>query len=106
MAARLAPEWVRTIAGICSHEAAGESREGVYVLVATFEANGVNPEAYLTDALLRVQAHPNWRIGELLPQEWTRGRAADASRARECCRARSPSVIKLSGTTSTGRLSL
>ncbi|NOK07093.1 MULTISPECIES: IS66 family transposase [unclassified Myxococcus] len=59
------------------HEAAGENLAGLYALVATCEANGVNPEAYLADVLLRVQTHPNSRIGELLPHEWKRRRAAD-----------------------------
>ncbi|RYY96951.1 MAG: IS66 family transposase, partial [Chitinophagaceae bacterium] len=61
------------------HEAAGENLAGLYALVATCEANGVNPEDYLADVLLRVQTHPNARIGELLPHEWKRLRAANAS---------------------------
>jgi transposase len=36
-------------------------------LVATCEANGVNPEAYLADVLLRLGSHPASRVGELLP---------------------------------------
>ncbi len=59
------------------HEAAGANLAGLYALVATCEANQVNPEAYLADVLLRVQTHPNARIGELLPHEWRRRRAAD-----------------------------
>ncbi|WP_223644097.1 IS66 family transposase [Corallococcus sp. EGB] len=59
------------------HEAAGQNLAGLYALVATCEANQVNPEAYLADVLLRVQTHPNARIGELLPHEWKRRRAAD-----------------------------
>ncbi len=59
------------------HEAAGENLAGLYALVATCEANGVNPEAYLADVLLRVQTHPNSRIGELLPHEWKRRSVAD-----------------------------
>nr|BDT35627.1 hypothetical protein MFMH1_52960 [Myxococcus sp. MH1] len=54
------------------HEAAGENLAGLYALVATCEANGVNPETYLADVLLRVQTHPNARIAELLPHEWKR----------------------------------
>lgn len=54
------------------HEAAGENLAGLYALVATCEANGVNPEAYLADVLLRVQTHPNSRIAELLPHAWKR----------------------------------
>ncbi|QDE94121.1 transposase [Myxococcus xanthus] len=59
------------------HEAAGENLAGLYALVATCGANQINPEAYLADVLLRVQTHPNSRIGELLPHEWKRRRAAD-----------------------------
>ncbi|NOJ79204.1 IS66 family transposase [Myxococcus xanthus] len=59
------------------HEAAGENLAGLYALVATCEANQVNPEAYLADVLLCVQTHPNSRIGELLPHEWKRRRAAE-----------------------------
>ncbi|QQR43402.1 IS66 family transposase [Myxococcus xanthus] len=59
------------------HEAAGENLAGLYALVATCEANQINPEAYLADVLLRVQTHPNSCIGELLPHEWQRRRSAD-----------------------------
>ncbi|WP_443192657.1 IS66 family transposase [Myxococcus vastator] len=59
------------------HEAAGENLAGLYALVAPCEANGVNHEEYLADVLLRVQTPPNSRIGELLPHEWKRRRAAD-----------------------------
>ena len=52
------------------HQAAGENLAGLYALVATCEANGVNPEQYLQDVLLRVQTHPNSRIDELLPHLW------------------------------------
>jgi transposase len=50
---------------------AGENLAGLYSLVATCEANGVNPVAYLADILLRVQTHPAARIDELLPHNWT-----------------------------------
>ena len=52
------------------HEAAGENLAGLYSLVATCEAHGVNAQAYLTDVLLRVQTHPQSRIDELLPMNW------------------------------------
>ncbi len=61
------------------HEAAGENLAGLYALVATCEVNGINPEEYLADVLLRVQTHPNSRLDELLPHEWKRLRAADSS---------------------------
>jgi transposase len=49
---------------------AGENLAGLYSLIATCEANGVNPVDYLADVLLRVQTHPASRIDELLPQKW------------------------------------
>jgi len=61
------------------HQAAGENLAGLYALVATCEANGVNPEQYLADVLLRVQTHPNSRIDELLPHLWQPLRDAAAA---------------------------
>jgi transposase len=52
------------------HQAAGENLAGLYALVATCTANGINPEHYLANVLLRVQSHPNSRIDELLPHLW------------------------------------
>ena len=53
------------------HDAAGENLAGLYALVATCTANGVDPTAYLADVLLRVQTHPASRIDEILPHNWT-----------------------------------
>lgn len=52
------------------HEEAGENIAGLYSLLQTCEANGVNPYEYLRDVLLRVSAHPASRIDELLPDHW------------------------------------
>jgi len=49
---------------------AGENLGVLQSLVATCEANGVNPQEYLADMLIRIQSHPNSRIDELLPQHW------------------------------------
>ena len=49
---------------------AGEHLAGLYSLVATCEANGINPQAYLADVLTRLQSHPNARLDELLPHQW------------------------------------
>jgi len=51
-------------------DGAGENLAGLYSLIATCEANGVNPVDYLADVLIRVQSHPAARIDELLPQNW------------------------------------
>ena len=42
----------------------------LHTLIATCEANGVNPFEYLKDVLLRIQRHPASRLDELLPQNW------------------------------------
>lgn len=54
------------------HEQAGENIAGLYTLVASCEAVGVNPVEYLTDVLIRIQDHPADRIDELLPHRWSR----------------------------------
>jgi transposase len=52
------------------HDEAGENLAGLYSLISTCEANGMNPAAYLADVLIRVQSHPASRIDELLPHNW------------------------------------
>jgi transposase len=54
---------------------AGRSIAGLYTLVATCEARGINPFAYLADVIPRVQDHPKRRLDELLPGPWARARA-------------------------------
>jgi transposase len=48
-------------------EESGHDLAVLYTLVASCEKNGVNPVAYLTDVLTRVQNHPASRIEELPP---------------------------------------
>jgi transposase len=54
---------------------AGENLAGLYSLIATCEANGVNPVDYLADVLIRVQTHPASRMDELLPHRWAPAQA-------------------------------
>ena len=51
-------------------EEAGRRFMVLYSLVAMCERHDVNPEAYLTDVLLRIEDHPKQRLGELLPHRW------------------------------------
>ena len=53
------------------HDEAGENLAVLQTLVSTCELNGVNPQAYLTDVLIRTQTHPASRIDDLLPQNWS-----------------------------------
>ena len=51
-------------------DAGGERAAAIYTIVQTAKLNGVNPEAYLRDTLVKIAAgHPINRIGELMP--WT-----------------------------------
>jgi len=49
----------------------GENLAGLYSLIATCDANDVDPIAYLKDVLLRVDEHPASDIDDLLPHRWT-----------------------------------
>ncbi len=52
------------------NDEAGEKLAGLYSLVATCEANRVNPLAYLEDVLTRVGSHPAAKVDDLLPHRW------------------------------------
>jgi transposase len=52
------------------HEEAGHNLAALYTVVATCEANRVEPLAYLADILLRLDSTPAERIDDLLPQNW------------------------------------
>ena len=51
-------------------EEAGENLAGLYSLVATCDAVGIDPVEYLKDVLLRVDHHPAARVDEILPHRW------------------------------------
>ena len=48
----------------------GENLAGLYSLVATCQANNVDPITYLADVLIRIDTHPASDIDALLPQNW------------------------------------
>jgi transposase len=49
---------------------AGENLAALYTVVATCVANEVDPLAYLTDVLTRLDSTPRDRIDQILPQNW------------------------------------
>jgi transposase len=51
-------------------EGGGESIAIIYSFIQTCLLNGVDPEAYLADVIIRIQHHPNSRAHELLPHNW------------------------------------
>lgn len=52
------------------NDESGEHLATLYTVVATCEANGVNPVEYLTDVLARINDHPATKLDELLPHNW------------------------------------
>jgi transposase len=55
----------------CGSDRGGERAAAMYSLIVTAKMNGVDPRAWLTDALSRIAAHPAHRLDELLPWNWT-----------------------------------
>ena len=51
-------------------EDTGDNLAGLYSLVATCEANSVDPIAYLQDVLMRLDDHPMSQLDDLLPHRW------------------------------------
>ena len=52
------------------NDTAAENLAGLYSLIATCELQGINPEKYLADVLVRVHTHPQLQVDELLPHRW------------------------------------
>ncbi|HEX5828617.1 MAG TPA: IS66 family transposase [Candidatus Limnocylindrales bacterium] len=55
---------------------AGRRAAVLMTLVATCKLQGVDPEAYLADVLVRVNTTPLSRLGELTPRGWKKAREA------------------------------
>ena|GEM_PF-1726985 len=72
---------LRTIALGCKNylfyydEETGQKQAVIYVLVASCQANGVNPELYLADVLRRIDRTPDEDLDALLPHRWAASRA-------------------------------
>ena len=57
----------------------GRRAAAIYTLIETAKLNDVDPKAWLTDVLTRLQDHPAKRINELLPWNWKRARQQKAA---------------------------
>jgi transposase len=55
----------------CGFDRGGRRAAAKYSLIVTAKMNGVDPQAWLADALARIAAHPTHRLDELLPWTWT-----------------------------------
>jgi len=54
----------------CGSDAGGQRAACFYTIIETAKLNGVNPQAYLTDIIARIDAHPAMEIDKLLPWHW------------------------------------
>src|SRR5712675_3696147 len=59
-------------------DAGGRRAAAIYSLIESAKLNGLNPQHYLADVLVRIADHPARRIAELLPWNW---QPLDATRA-------------------------
>jgi transposase len=51
-------------------DAGGQRAAAMYTLIETAKMNGLDPEAWLADVIVRIADHPISRIDELLPWNW------------------------------------
>ena len=54
----------------CGSDRGGRRAAAMYSLILTCKMNGVDPQAWLADALARIASHPAYRLDELLPWNW------------------------------------
>ena len=54
----------------CGSDRGGRRAAAMYSLILTCKMNGVDPQAWLADALGRIASHPAYRLDELLPWNW------------------------------------
>jgi len=59
-------------------DAGGRRAAALYSLIETAKLNGLDPQQYLTDVLVRIGDHPARQIADLLPWHW---KPADLDRA-------------------------
>ena len=52
-------------------DAGGDRAATFYTLIRTARLNGIEPEAWRTDVIVRAGAPPINRLAELLPWNWT-----------------------------------
>ena len=65
----------------CGSDRGGRRAADMYSLIVTAKMNGVDPQAWLTDVLKRIAAHPAHRLDELLPWNWRKAIVSHAQAA-------------------------
>jgi transposase len=63
----------------CGSDRGGERAAVMYTLIGTAKLSGVDPQAWLSDVLARIAAHPAHALDELLPWNWRTEPAAIAA---------------------------
>jgi transposase len=63
----------------CGSDRGGERAAAIYSLIATAKLNDIDPEAWLADALRRINDHPASKLDELLPWRWQRNKVDAAA---------------------------
>jgi hypothetical protein len=61
---------VAPLSGCCARKGANKNLAALYTVVATCFAHELDPLAYLTDVLMRLDSTSADRVDELLPQNW------------------------------------
>jgi transposase len=69
----------------CGSDRGGQRAAAMYSLIVTAKMNRIDPQAWLTDVLSRIAAHPAHRLNELLP--WN-PRRLDQCRLTKCTTSR------------------
>jgi transposase len=64
-------------------DAGAQRAARIYTLVETCKLNGVDPQAWLADALARLPDHPAKRIDELLPWNWKAAKEAQRAQTQQ-----------------------
>ena len=65
----------------CGSDRGGQRAAVMYSLIVTAKMNDVDPQAWLTDVLARLAAHPVQHLDDLLPWNWAATRAAAVNKA-------------------------
>ena len=65
----------------CGSDRGGQRAAAMYSLIVTAKMNGVDPQAWLTDVLSRIAAHPAHRLDEMLPWNWRKTTVTHAQAA-------------------------
>lgn len=72
------------------HDEGAQNLAVLQTIVATCRLHGVHPYEYVKDLLIRVQTHPQARIEELLPQNWSALRAGPSGEGEAGSAAHAP----------------